>query len=152
MLAKRSLAVPARAVSDLLNEVYRIDASTDLFKSAPAIDLSKWCRRRPERTASLRLTPIWAGPLLSRGRRHGQQNGQTAQSAARLRRALKQGSEKRSRPRQSHQRFGRGDFPFFPDKLFPSPPQFRLVLRQPEWKLGCNAGGWSSRPASFPTL
>jgi sporulation protein YlmC with PRC-barrel domain len=42
-VGEKIVAVPPRALfPDLLNEVYRIDASTDLFKSAPAIDLSKW--------------------------------------------------------------------------------------------------------------
>lgn len=37
------VAVPPLALyPDLANEVYRLDVSTDVFKSAPAIDLSKW--------------------------------------------------------------------------------------------------------------
>jgi sporulation protein YlmC with PRC-barrel domain len=37
------VAVPPLALfSDPLNEVYRLNVSTDVFKSAPAIDLSKW--------------------------------------------------------------------------------------------------------------
>jgi sporulation protein YlmC with PRC-barrel domain len=37
------VAVPPLALlPDVLNEVYRLNASVDLFKSAPGIDLSKW--------------------------------------------------------------------------------------------------------------
>jgi hypothetical protein len=37
------VAVPPLALyPDLLNEVYRLNVSTDVFKSAPAIDLSQW--------------------------------------------------------------------------------------------------------------
>jgi sporulation protein YlmC with PRC-barrel domain len=39
----KTVAVPPHALyPDLLNEVYRLNVSTDVFKSAPAIDLSQW--------------------------------------------------------------------------------------------------------------
>jgi sporulation protein YlmC with PRC-barrel domain len=42
-VGEKVVAVPPRALlPDLLNEVYRLDVSTDVFKSAPAIDLTKW--------------------------------------------------------------------------------------------------------------
>jgi sporulation protein YlmC with PRC-barrel domain len=42
-VGNKIVAVPPSAMfPDLLNEVYRLNVSTDVFKSAPAIDLSKW--------------------------------------------------------------------------------------------------------------
>jgi sporulation protein YlmC with PRC-barrel domain len=48
------VAVPPLALlPDALNEVYRLDVSTDVFKSAPAIDLSHWLDAgRSERVAA----------------------------------------------------------------------------------------------------
>lgn len=48
------VAVPPLAlIPDLLNQVYRLDVSTDVFKTAAAIDLSKWAESgRSDRVAA----------------------------------------------------------------------------------------------------